>query len=78
MAPRPMTLSTPASPTPETGDGDELMLELRVFLSSASGNSFGSISMLNRNTDTALRILRRLPAAKDGKNPIFFSIPRFV
>lgn len=63
----PMALSTPASPTPETGDGDDLLLELRAFLSCASGNSYGSIAMLHRNSDTALRLLRRLPAAKEGK-----------
>ena len=63
----PMALSTPASPTPETGDGDDLLLELRAFLASASGNSYGSIAMLHRNSDTALRLLRRLPAAKEGK-----------
>ena len=66
MAPRPMTLSTPASPTPETEDGDDLLLELRAFLASASTNSFGASAMLHRNAETALRLLRRLPAAKEG------------
>ena len=68
MPPIPTNLSTPASPTPETGDGDDLLLELRSFLASASNLSYGSASMLHRNADTALRLLRRLPAAKEGKN----------
>ena len=67
MPPIPTNLSTPASPTPETGDGDDLLLELRSFLASASNLSYGSASMLHRNADTALRLLRRLPAAKEGK-----------
>ena len=66
MPPIPTNLSTPASPTPETGDGDDLLLELRSFLASASNLSYGSASMLHRNADTALRLLRRLPAAKEG------------
>ena len=77
-----MTLSTPASPTPETGDGDDLLLELRAFLASASGNSYGSIAMLHRNADTALRLLRRLPAAKEGKfwkyDSLFWSVSPFL
>ena len=67
MPPRPMVLSTPASPTPETGDGDDLLLELRAFLASATSNSFGSMAMVHRNADSALHLLRRLPAAKEGK-----------
>ena len=62
-----MVLSTPASPTPETGDGDDLLLELRAFLASATSNSFGSMAMVHRNADSALHLLRRLPAAKEGK-----------
>jgi len=61
-----MTLSTPASPTPETEDGDDLLLELRAFLSSASTNPYSSTSIINRNAATALRLLRRLPAAKEA------------
>ena len=74
MTPTPTNLSTPASPTPETGDGDDLLLELRSFLSSASNISYGSVSMLHRNADTALRLLRRLPAAKEGKRNKYLEI----
>ena len=74
MTPIPTNLSTPASPTPETGDGDDLLLELRSFLASASNIQYGSASMLHRNADTALRLLRRLPAAKEGKRNKYLKI----
>jgi len=61
MAP---TLSTPASPTPLTEDGDDLLLELRGFLSRISSGSTGYRPQYQRDSASALRLLRHLPASR--------------
>ena len=73
------TLSTPASPTPLTEDGDDLLLELRGFLSRMSGGAgpatdprqavsagvgTGYRPQYARDTSSALRLLRHLPASR--------------
>ena len=74
------TLSTPASPTPLTEDGDELLLELRGFLSrmsngvgaatdprqAVSGPGTGYRLQYARDTASALRLLRHLPASRQA------------
>lgn len=78
----PMTLSTPASPTPLTEDGDDLLLELRGFLSRMSGGAgaatdpriqaasggpgTGYRPQYARDTASALRLLRHLPASRQA------------
>ena len=74
------TLSTPASPTPLTEDGDDLLLELRGFLSrmsngvgaatdprqAVSGPGTGYRLQYARDTASALRLLRHLPASRQA------------
>ena len=68
--------STPASPTPYVDVGEELMIVLRSFLSTSlefqkSPNSVKSDDLLTlqtveRNADSALRLLKHLPVSKDA------------
>lgn len=74
MFANPRNTSTPASPTPETGDGDDLLLELRSFLAAANNITHAPISLLNRNVDAAIRLIRCLPAAKEAVLEYFSSI----
>lgn len=70
------TFSTPASPTPYADDGEELMLVLRDFLSASLNfqKSPGNLrpddalamQSLERNADSALRLLKNLPVAKEA------------
>ena len=67
-------VSTPASPTPYVDDGEELMLVLRDFLSASlnfqknppNGNDHYSIQSVERNADSALRLLKHMPVAKEA------------
>jgi len=72
-----ITLLTPASPSSETGeitDSDDLVLELRSFLATSETGSDKSVSILHRNADTALSLLRRLPEAKEGHKNLIIKV----
>jgi len=72
-----ITLLTPASPSSDTGeitDSDDLVLELRSFLATADTSSDKSLSIHNRNADTALSLLRRLPEAKEGHKNLIIKV----
>ena len=68
-------VSTPASPTPYADDGEELMLVLRDFLSASlnfqknpvihSGDLL-ALQAIERNTDSALKLLKHMPVAKEA------------
>ena len=63
------TLSTPASPSPLTEDGDHLLVELREFLQNitqTSTSSSGPRSRPYRHAQSALRLLRQLPVAREA------------
>ena len=60
------TLSTPASPSPLTEDGDHLLVELREFLQNVTQPSSGPRSRPYRHAQTAIRLLRHLPVAREA------------
>jgi len=60
------TISTPASPSPLTEDGDHLLVELREFLANVSITNPSPRSRPHRHAKTAIRLLRHLPVAKDA------------
>ena len=65
-------VSTPASPTPYAGEGEELMLVLRDFISASLSfaknpdNPDYTGIFIERNSDKALRLLKQIPVAKDA------------
>jgi hypothetical protein len=60
-------LSTPASPSPLTEDGDHLLVELREFLQTVSQSSnAGQRARHHRHAQSALRLLRHLPVAREA------------
>lgn len=67
-------MSTPASPTPYVDAGEELMLVLRDFLSAslsfnqknANPNDHLYLQSIERNTDSALKLLKEMPVAKEA------------
>ena len=65
-------VSTPASPTPYAGEGEELMLVLRDFISASLSftknpdNPDHSGVFIERNSDKALRLLKQMPVARDA------------
>lgn len=61
-------MSTPASPTPFTDDGEDLLVELRGFVSSAASSS-SSLQV----AQAALRLLKHLPATRDAVLDYFAS-----
>jgi hypothetical protein len=69
------TLSTPASPTPYVDDGEELMLVLRDFLTASVNfqknpnvrpNDILALEAIERNADSALRLLKHLPVSREA------------
>ena len=66
-------VSTPASPTPYVDDGEELMLVLRDFLSATlnlqkdkKSNDHLYLQAIERNSDSALKLLKQMPVAKEA------------
>lgn len=69
-------VSTPASPTPFVDDGEELMLVLRDFISAslsfqkdpqtAGQKDHYYLQNVERNADSALRLLKHMPVAKEA------------
>ena len=68
-------VSTPASPTPFVDDGEELMLVLRDFISASlqfqkdpqtGQKDFYYLQSVERNADSALRLLKHMPVAKEA------------
>ena len=65
-------VSTPASPTPYAGEGEELMLVLRDFIAASLSftknpeNPDHSGVFIERNSDKALRLLKQMPVARDA------------
>lgn len=66
---------TPASPTPYADDGEDLMIVLRAFISTSldfqknpriNQNDLLTLQTVERNADSALRLLKHLPVSKDA------------
>ena len=67
--------STPASPTPYADDGEDLMIVLRAFIETSldfqkypvvEPNDLLKLQTVERNADSALRLLKHLPVSKDA------------